>query len=41
MNTPMTDMQTNSVDNHFLRQNDPRMPLYSERKSSVTFGKGS
>lgn len=36
-----TDNQTNSVDNHFMRQNDPRMPLYSERKSSVSFGKGS
>jgi hypothetical protein len=36
-----TENQTNSVDNHFMRQNDPRMPLYSERKSSVSFGKGS
>ena len=36
-----TDNQTQSVDNHFMRQNDPRMPLYSERKSSVSFGKGS
>ena len=36
-----TATQTESVDNHFLRQNDPRMPLYSERKSSVSFGKGS
>ena len=36
-----TDNQTSSVDNHFMRQNDPRMPLYSERKSSVSFGKGS
>ena len=38
---PQTDNQTQSVDNHFMRQNDPRMPLYSERKSSVSFGKGS
>jgi hypothetical protein len=36
-----TDNQTSSVDNHFLRQSDPRMPLISERKSSVSFGKGS
>ncbi len=36
-----TATQTQSVDNHFLRQNDPRMPLYSERKSTVSFGKGS
>ena len=36
-----TENQTQSVDNHFMRQNDPRMPLYSEKKSSVSFGKGS
>ena len=32
-----------SVDNNFMRQNDPRMPLFSDRKSTVTrggFGKG-
>ena len=26
--------QMNSVDNHFMRNNDPRMPLFSDRKSS-------
>jgi len=36
-----TDNQTSSVDNHFMRQSDPRMPLYSEKSSKVTFGKGS
>lgn len=36
-----TATQTESVDNHFLRQSDPRMPLISERKSSVSFGRGS
>ena len=36
-----TDNQTQSVDNHFMRQSDPRMPLYAEKNSKVTFGKGS
>jgi len=29
-----------SVDNNFLRESDPRMPLFSERQSKVTFGSG-
>lgn len=33
--------QIESVDNNFLRENDPRMPLFSEKKSKVTFGSGS
>ena len=36
--------QMDSVDNSFMRQNDPRMPLFSDRKSSSTrggFGSGS
>ena len=33
--------QMESVDNNFLRENDPRMPLFSEKKSKVTFGSGS
>jgi hypothetical protein len=33
--------QMDSVDNHFMRNNDPRMPLFSEKKSKVTFGSGS
>jgi hypothetical protein len=36
-----TDNQMNSVDNNFMRENDPRMPLFNERKSKVTFGKGN
>jgi len=36
-----TDAQMNSVDNHFMRDNDPRMPLFSDKKSTVTFGRGS
>ena len=30
--------QRESVDNTFLRQNDPRMPLFADRKSSTTRG---
>lgn len=33
--------QMQSVDNNFLRENDPRMPLFNERSSKVTFGKGT
>jgi hypothetical protein len=32
--------QAEAVDNNFLRQNDPRMPLFAERKSGVTRGAG-
>ena len=32
--------QMDSVDNHFMRNNDPRMPLFSDRKSSSTRGSG-
>ena len=30
--------QMDSVDNSFMRQNDPRMPLFADRKSSSTRG---
>ena len=33
--------QIDSVDNNFLRENDPRMPLFAERKTKVTFGSGT
>ena len=33
--------QMDSVDNNFLRDSDPRMPLFSEKKTKVTFGSGS
>ena len=33
--------QVDSVDNNFMRENDPRMPLFAEKKSKVTFGSGS
>lgn len=35
------DAQMRSVDNSLMRENDPRMPLFNERKSKVTFGKGT
>ena len=35
-----TQAQTEAVDNNLMRQSDPRMPLFNERKSSTTFGKG-
>ena len=33
--------QIHSVDNNLMRENDPRMPLFNERKTKVTFGKGT
>ena len=32
--------QMTSVDNHFMRNNDPRMPLFADRKSSSSRGAG-
>lgn len=29
-----------AVNSNFMRENDPRMPLFSERKSKTSFGKG-
>jgi hypothetical protein len=37
----MAGSQMESVDNNFMRENDPRMPLFKERKSKTTFGSGS
>jgi len=33
--------QIRSVDNNLMRENDPRMPLFNDRKTKVTFGKGT
>jgi hypothetical protein len=33
--------QMEAVDNSLMRQSDPRMPLFKESKSTVTFGKGN
>jgi hypothetical protein len=35
-----TQAQTTAIDNSFMRENDARMPLFAERKSSTSFGKG-
>jgi len=35
-----TQAQTEAVDSNLMRQSDPRMPLFKERKSSTSFGKG-
>lgn len=32
--------QMTAVDNNLMRENDPRMPLFNESKSRVSFGKG-
>ena len=32
--------QMDSVDNHFMRNNDPRMPLFADRKSTSSRGQG-
>jgi hypothetical protein len=36
-----TQAQTEAVDNNLMRQSDPRMPIFQERKSTSSFGKGS
>ena len=33
--------QVDAVDNTMMRQSDPRMPMFKERKSSTSFGKGN
>jgi hypothetical protein len=41
----ISDSQIESVDNTYMRESDARMPLFNERRSSVTkgraFGSGS
>ena len=34
------ESQMSSVDNNLMRESDPRMPIFNDRKSKVTFGKG-
>ena len=36
-----TQSQAEAVDNNLMRQSDSRMPIFMERKSTVTFGSGS
>ena len=35
-----TEAEMQAVDNNFMRENDPRMPLFKDKKTQVTFGKG-
>ena len=35
-----TAAQMQSVDHNLMRESDPRMPIFNDRKSTVTFGKG-
>jgi hypothetical protein len=37
----MTRAQEEAVDNNLMRQSDARMPIFNERKSSTSFGKGT
>jgi hypothetical protein len=33
--------QTEAVDNNFMRASDARMPLFADKRSGVSFGKGT
>ena len=35
-----TEAQTEAIDNSLMKQSDVRMPLFNERKSTTSFGKG-
>ena len=37
----VTKSQEDSVDNNFMRENDTRMPLFTEKKSKTSFGNGT
>ena len=37
----LTESQMRSVDQSLMRENDPRMPIFNDRKTKVTFGKGN
>jgi hypothetical protein len=36
-----TQSQTDAVDNNFMKENDARMPLFSQKTSKTSFGKGN
>ena len=36
-----TKAQIDSVDNNLMRETDPRMPLFNDRKTKITFGNGT
>ena len=35
-----TKNQMSAVDNNLMRENDPRMPIFNDRKTNVSFGQG-
>lgn len=35
-----TQNQTEAIDNSFMKENDSRMPLFKEKRSTMSFGKG-
>jgi hypothetical protein len=37
----VTKNQMSAVDNNLMRESDARMPIFNDRKSNVTFGKGN
>jgi len=38
--TQRTEQNTESVDNNYMREDDPRMPLFKNKSTKVTFGSG-
>jgi len=36
-----SDSQMDAVDNNFMKTSDVRMPLFNEKRSTTTFGRGS
>lgn len=36
-----TDNQTEAIENHYMNQNDPRMPKFSDGRQTTSFGKGN
>jgi hypothetical protein len=36
-----TQAQTDAVDNSFMKENDARMPLFKEKRTTTSFGKGN
>jgi hypothetical protein len=36
----VNEAQIESVDNSYMKEQDARMPLFKERRSTVSFGKG-
>lgn len=35
----ITEREARAVDNNFMRENDPRMPVFKERQSTTSFGR--